>query len=67
MARRMKNGVHKYVSGTFPVPIALTGPDSSSGRAYASVAVGRGFETRPRHTKGITNGTSGYLAWRSAL
>ena len=28
---------------------------------------GRGFEPRPRHTKGVKNGTSGYLAWCSAL
>ena len=26
-----------------------------------------GFESRPCHTKGIRNGTSGYLAWCSAL
>ena len=45
----------------------LYSPDSSSGRASASGAGGRRFETRPRHTKGIKNGTSGYLAWRSAL
>ena len=45
----------------------LTGPDSSSGRASASGAGGRRFETRPRHTKGVKNGTSGYIAWRSAL
>ena len=44
-----------------------TGPDSSSGRASASGAGGRRFETRPRHTKGVKNGTSGYLALRSAL
>ena len=31
----------------------LTGPDSSSGRASASGAGGRRFETRPRHTKGV--------------
>ena len=49
------------------VIFAVTGPDSSSGRASASGAGGRGFETRPRHTKGVKNGTSGYLAWRSAL
>ena len=39
-----------------------TDPDSSSGRASTSVAVGRGFESRPRHTKGIRNGTSSSLA-----
>ena len=47
--------------------LTITGPDSSSGRASASGAGGRRFETRPRHTKGVKNGTSGYLAWRSAL
>ena len=41
-----------------------TGPDSSSGRASASGAGVRRFKTRPRHTKGVNNGTSGYLAWR---
>ena len=45
----------------------LTGPDSTNGRASASGARGRGFVSRPRHTKGVENGTSGYLAWRSAL
>ena len=39
-----------------------TGSDSSSGRASASGAVGRGFESRPRHTKGIKNGNSSSLA-----
>ena len=39
----------------------------SSGRASASGAGGRRFETRPCHTKGVKNGTSGYLAWCSAL
>ena len=38
-----------------------------SGRASASGAGGRGFEYRPRHTKGIKNVTSDYLAWCSAL
>ena len=44
-----------------------TGPDSANGRASASGAGGRGFDPGPRHTKGVKNGTSGYLAWRSAL
>ena len=39
--------------------IEITGPDSSSGRASASGAGGLRFETRPRHTKGVKNGTSG--------
>ena len=38
-----------------------------SGRASASGSGGRGFDPRPRHTKGVKNGTSGYLAWCSAL
>ena len=38
-----------------------------SGRASASGSGGRGFESRPRHTKGVKNGTSGYLAWCSVL
>ena len=38
-----------------------------SGRASASGSGCHGFEPRPRHTKGIKNGTSGYLAWCSAL
>ena len=42
-------------------------PDSANGRASALGAGGRGFDPLPRHTKGFKNGTSGYLAWRSAL
>ena len=45
----------------------VTGPDTANGRASASGAGGRGFDPGPRHTKGVKNGTSGYLAWRSAL
>ena len=30
-----------------------TGPDSSSGRASALGAGSRGFDTRPRHSKGV--------------
>ena len=44
-----------------------TGPGSSSGRVSALGSGGRGFNTWPRHTKGVKNGTSGYLAWCSAL
>ena len=36
-------------------------------RASSSEAGGRGFESGPRHTKDVKNGTSGYLAWRSAF
>ena len=42
-------------------------PDSANGRASASGAGGRGFDPGPRHTIGVKNGTSGYLAWHSAL
>ena len=35
--------------------------------ASASGAGCRGFDPGPRHTKGVKNGTSGYLVWRSAL
>ena len=45
----------------------LTDPDSANGRAFASGAGGRGFDPGPGHTKGVKNGTSGYLAWRLAL
>ena len=38
-----------------------------SGIASALGARGLSFEPRPRHTKSIKNGTSGYLAWCSAL
>ena len=36
--------------------------DSSVGRASPLGAGGRGFETRPHHTKGVKNGTSSSLA-----
>ena len=42
------------------------GPGSSSGTASAS-GPGHGYDTRSGLTKGIKNGTSGYLAWCSAL
>ena len=32
---------------------AQTGPDGTNGRASASGAGGRGFESRPRHTKDV--------------
>ena len=40
----------------------FTGPDSSSGRASASGSGGRRFDPRPRHTKGVKNGTGSSLA-----
>ena len=43
------------------------GPNSANGRVSASGTGGCGFDTWPRHTKGVKNGTSGYLALRSAL
>ena len=39
-----------------------TGPDSSSGRASASGSGDRRFDPRPRHTKGVKNGTGSSLA-----
>ena len=36
-------------------------------RASASGAGGHGFDPGPGHTNDFKNGTSGYLAWRSAL
>ena len=37
-------------------------PDSSVGRVSAFGAGGRGFESRPHHTKGVKNGNSSFLA-----
>ena len=42
--------------------IYLTGPDSLVVRASASGSEGRGFAPRPRHTKGVKNGTGSSLA-----
>ena len=53
-------------SSRHPIYIGA-GPDSANGRASASGAGGCGFDPGPRHTKNVKNGTSGYLAWRSAL
>ena len=39
-----------------------TGPDSLVVRASASGSEGRGFALRPRHTKGVKNGTGNSLA-----
>ena len=39
-----------------------TGPDSLVVRACASGTEGRGFASRPRHTKGDKNGTGSSLA-----
>ena len=38
------------------------GPDSLVVRASASGSEGRGFAPRPRHTKGVKNGTGSSLA-----
>ena len=43
------------------------GPNSSSGRVSASEAGGHRFYTQLCYTKGVTNGTSGYLTLRPAL
>ena len=40
----------------------LTGPDSLVVRASTSGSEGRGFAPRPRHTKGVKNGTGSSLA-----
>ena len=40
----------------------FTGPDSLVVRASASGSEGRGFAPRPRHTKGVKNGTGSSLA-----
>ena len=50
--------------------ISLTGPGSSRQFSVRASALGVGchrFESLLRHTKGIKNGTSSYLAWCSAL
>ena len=44
------------------VEIDEAGPNSSSGRASASGSGGRRFDPRPRHTKGVKNGTGSSLA-----
>ena len=36
----------------------LTSPVSANGRASASGAGGHGFDTWPRHTKGVKNGNT---------
>ena len=48
----------------YPLPYGLfgTGPDSLVVRASASGLEGRGFAPRPRHTKGVKNGTGSSLA-----
>ena len=46
---------------------SLTDPVSVMVRASALGAGGGGFDPRPCHNKDVKNGTSGYLAWRSAL
>ena len=56
-----------YVAVGFVEIPENTSPDSANGRASASGAGGCGFDPGPRHTKGVKNGTSGYIAWRSAL
>ena len=45
-----------------PESIRLLCPDSSVCRASAFGEEGRGFKSRPHHTKGVKNGTSSSLA-----
>ena len=61
--------LNSTMTGYMPLPSMHNpiGLDSANGRASASGAGGHGFDPGPRHTKGVKNGTSGYLAWRSAL
>ena len=47
---------------TFEQLLIYTGPDSSSDRASASGSEGRRLDPRPRHTKGVKNGTGSSLA-----
>ena len=49
------------------VSYLLHNSDSVMVRVSASGAGGRGFDPGPGHTKDFKNGTSGYLAWCSAL
>ena len=68
-AARFVTGNYNYETGSMTGILGQlkweslkTGPDSSSDRASTSGAGGRRFETQPRHTKGVKNGSSGYLA-----
>ena len=45
----------------------MTDPNSSNGSESASGAGGRRLEPQQLQMKGVKNGTSGYLAWFSAL
>ena len=47
--------------------IFVPSTDSVMVRASASGPGGRGFDPGLGHTKDFKNGTSGYLAWRSAV
>ena len=47
--------------------LLITDSNSIMVRASALGEGGRGFDPGPGHTKDFKNGTSGYLAWRSAL
>ena len=51
-----------YCQRQIPIQNSFTGPDSSTGRASASGSGGRRFDPRPRHTKGVKNGTGSSLA-----
>ena len=56
-----------HLFATWPIRVESLDSYSVMVRASASEAGGRGFDPGPGHTKDFKNGTSGYLAWRSAL
>ena len=58
-----KEGVTKLLKGLNPSK--NLGPDKLHPRVRIAQMEERPL--RPRHTKGVKNGTSGYLAWHSAL
>ena len=51
---------------SLPQTVNWNGPDSVMVRASASEAGGRGFESGPRLTKDVKNGTSGYLIHKAS-
>ena len=57
------NHINDIVAIRYSWPLwHITGPDSLVVRASASGSEGRGFAPRPRHTKGVKNGTGSSLA-----
>ena len=66
--RHLKQGIQEFHRKYILVPAGQVNRSCwLSGRASASKSGGRGFESQPRDTKGVKNGTSGYFAWCSAL